>query len=40
MESRAKIDELVEAESLGPLTLKGLLRPVPVFGITGLRSSA
>ena len=36
----AQIEELVEAESLGPLTLRGLLRPVPVFGITGLRNSA
>ena len=36
----AQIEELVEAESLGPLTLKGLLRPVPVFGIIGLRNRA
>src|SRR5262252_9183706 len=36
----AQIEELVEAESLGPLPLRGLLRPVPVFGITGLRNSA
>jgi class 3 adenylate cyclase/CheY-like chemotaxis protein len=34
-----QIEELVEVEALGPLALKGLLRPVPVFGITGLRSS-
>src|SRR5215467_7122830 len=36
----AQIEELVEAEALGPLALRGLLRPVPVFGITGLRNSA
>jgi adenylate cyclase len=31
------LDGLAEAEPLGELTLKGFLRPVPVFSITGLR---
>jgi hypothetical protein len=31
------LDDLVDAEPLGELALKGFLRPVPVFSVTGLR---
>ncbi|MCC6177205.1 MAG: hypothetical protein IT305_18010 [Chloroflexi bacterium] len=31
------VEELVEAESAGELTLKGFHRPVTAFSITGLR---
>jgi len=34
------VEELVEAESVGELTLKGLLRPVPAFELIGLRRPA
>ncbi len=33
----SKIDEAVEAEPLGDLTLKGFSRPVPAFNIVGLK---
>jgi class 3 adenylate cyclase len=33
----AALDELVNAEPLGEITLKGFLRPVPVLSVTGLR---
>jgi len=33
----AEIDELVEAESLGPLDLKGFGKPVEAFAVTGTR---
>jgi class 3 adenylate cyclase len=32
------LDSLVDAESLGEVTLKGFLRPVPVFSVRGLRA--
>jgi class 3 adenylate cyclase len=31
------LEELVELEEVGRLTLKGFLRPVPVFSLLGLR---
>ena len=34
----ARIDDIVEAEPLGDMTLKGMTHPVPVFSITGLKS--
>ena len=33
----AAVEGLVDAESLGPLTLKGLARPVPIWSVRGLR---
>lgn len=35
----SRIADLVDAEPLEPLTLKGLVRPVPVYNITGLRAA-
>jgi adenylate cyclase len=35
----AAVEGLVEAEPLGPLTLKGFNRPIPVFAVTGLRNA-
>jgi adenylate cyclase len=35
----AAVEGLVEAEPLGPLTLKGFNRPVPVHAVTGLRNA-
>jgi class 3 adenylate cyclase len=32
----AAVEELIEAESVGPLALKGLARPVPVWNVRGL----
>ncbi|MFQ5946275.1 MAG: adenylate/guanylate cyclase domain-containing protein [Anaerolineae bacterium] len=32
------VDELVEVEPVGELTLKGLLKPVPTFNVVGLKS--
>jgi class 3 adenylate cyclase len=31
------VEELIEAEAVGSLALKGLLRPVPTFNVVGLR---
>ena len=31
----AKVDSLVDAEPLGPLTLKGFAQPVPAFAVAG-----
>ena len=36
----AAVEELVNLEEVGTLTLKGLLKPVPTFNVTGLRASA
>ena len=36
----AALDDLVECEEVGVLTLKGLLRPVPTFSVVGLRTTA
>ena len=33
----AAVEELTDGESVGPLTLKGLARPVPVWSVRGLR---
>jgi adenylate cyclase len=33
----AVVENLVEADDVGPLTLKGLARPVPVWSVRGLR---
>jgi len=30
------VEDLVEAEPVGELFLKGFLKPVPVFNVTGL----
>jgi class 3 adenylate cyclase len=32
----AAVEALIEAEDLGPLTLKGLARPVQVWSVRGL----
>jgi len=32
-----QVEELVDAESIGPVTLKGFARPVPAIRILGLR---
>jgi class 3 adenylate cyclase len=32
----AAVEELIDAESLGPITFKGLARPVPVWSVRGL----
>jgi adenylate cyclase len=34
------VEDLVDCEEVGALTLKGLLRPVPTFSVVGLKSSA
>lgn len=33
----AGVERLIDAESVGPLTLKGLARPVPTWSVRGLR---
>jgi adenylate cyclase len=33
----AAVEDLVEADQVGPVTLKGLARPVPVWSVRGLR---
>lgn len=35
----AEVEEIVEARSLPPLTLKGILRPVPAFNVEALRTT-
>jgi len=32
------VETLIEADELGPLTLKGLARPVPIWRLRGLKS--
>jgi class 3 adenylate cyclase/CheY-like chemotaxis protein len=36
---RAAVEELAETEEVGPLVLKGLLKPVPTFNVVGLKES-
>ncbi len=33
----AAVEELIEAEAVGSLALKGLLKPVPAFNVVGLK---
>ena len=33
----AAVENMIEAEDVGPLTLKGLARPVPIWSVRGLR---
>jgi len=33
----ASVEDLVEVEPVGELTLKGLLKPVPAFNVLGLK---
>jgi len=33
----AAVEGLIDAESMGPITLKGLARPVPIWSVRGLR---
>ena len=30
------VETIIDAENLGPLTLKGLARPVPIWSVRGL----
>jgi len=32
------VEGMIEAEELGPLALKGLARPVPIWSVRGLRA--
>jgi adenylate cyclase len=32
------VEDMIEAEDVGPLTLKGLARPVPILSVRGLIS--
>jgi len=32
------VDEIVQAESVGALTLKGFAKPVPAFNVIGLKA--
>jgi adenylate cyclase len=34
----AAVEELIEADDVGPLALKGLARPVPIWSVRGLRT--
>ncbi len=34
----AEIEDIAESEPLGELTLKGFLKPVPAFNVTGLKA--
>jgi len=34
----AAVEDLIDAEEVGPLALKGLARPVPVWSVRGLTS--
>ncbi len=36
----ATVEGLIDAEEVGPLVLKGSLKPVPAFNILGLKASA
>ena len=33
------VEDLIEAEEVGSLTLKGLQKPVPAVNVTGLKAS-
>src|SRR4051812_16330819 len=33
-----ELEELIETEEVGPLTLKGFLKPVPAFSVVGMKS--
>jgi class 3 adenylate cyclase len=35
---RAAVEDLIDVEEIGSLTLKGLLKPVPAFNILGLKT--
>ena len=35
----ATVEDVADLEEVGALTLKGLLRPVPAFNVTGLRGT-
>lgn len=35
----AAVEEMIDAEGVGALTLKGLARPVPTWSVRGLRSA-
>jgi adenylate cyclase len=32
----AAVEDMIDAEDVGPLTLKGLARPVPIWSVRGL----
>jgi adenylate cyclase len=34
------VEDLIEAAAIGPLTLKGFLKPVPAYGVLGLREAS
>jgi class 3 adenylate cyclase len=34
------VEDLIDLQEVGPLTLKGLLKPVPTFDVVGLKASA
>jgi hypothetical protein len=34
----AEVEEMAEAEPIGEFTLKGFLKPVPAFNVTGLKA--
>ena len=36
----AEVEDLIEAEEVGPLALKGLTKPIPAFSVTQLKSPA
>jgi adenylate cyclase len=36
----AAVEDMIDAEDVGPLTLKGLARPVPIWSVRGLTSRA
>lgn len=36
----ATVEELVDVEEVGALTLRGLTKPVPTFNVVGLRQPA
>jgi hypothetical protein len=33
------VEELIDGEEVGALTLKGLLKPVPTFNVAGLKGN-
>ena len=35
-----EVEELIDAEELGPLSLKGFAKPVPTFSVSGLKDNA
>jgi len=36
----AAVESLIDAEEVGPLTLKGFLKPVPAFNVLRLKARA